>query len=1646
MVEAKNPILQRMLERLFASMVSGPAMNCRPHNSRQRVDLATLARLGGASAGEALLSVIAADGEAKLAARVPAPSKMTAADEDEDDMALSVEDKAAKKAWSEQQSLITKLRVIADDARTYEQDTGVHVLDIGFPLLSLPPGSFGGRAGPSTRRVLAPIAFVPVTLTVKSGTKQTVEIACRGEGVDLVRPNAALLAWLEQQTGQGFDDLFADEAGENAWKEITDLVRRVAERVDVAVPELFTAETLPAELTLASTPRADDDDTAGKGIVTAAVIGLFPTSNQGMLRDTREMVDSGAADGPIDSFVRLGVSFDAAAADEQPEAQPQAIVKRVFADERLISQSDPCQTRAVRMARANRGLVIHGPPGTGKSQTIANIIGDHLADGERVLFVCDKRTALDVVADRLNALGLGGLLAVVHDAQRDQREFYRSVREQLEALSDAPRDSGAAKKLEKIDAELQQLHDDLTQYYRDLMGHGGDSGSFHHLVGQWLSDAGATVDGIDERGLQQISTGDFNAHAGRLKELLTRGEQVGYADNPWTAAAGVTLPAFLETPANVHTAALAACVAAAGDADASLNQDSLPFAPDDDLPAEAERRRTLAGELRAAADAASTWAEDWASANPEKIGERLVALRAAAADMATATPLDAALLVRTNKELNADPGPVDAAALRVYATAFRAKLAAYSAAARAGGGADDAVRHWLAAGDVKAAAARKRLAAAAPIAAAVESSTLDASMLARFEGAPIPPQLLVEWLAALNGYLDIAGKWTAFLHGSAKTAAKPAVAHFGLSLSAASAQQVKQFLTDVQKRADLQAVLRAATGTASDARPDDAELIADYRRHVAVLDALAAPPVSDDASSEVTPDVAGVVNELIASDLAKVSPALQRYGLASTAADAERLADFIDGYRRRLSWCHAVADPGENGATRPPDVAMSDDATLATTNQELTAVLTLLAATEAGTPRGDATRRFMLDESQRDQTAAALDASPEQALRIAAVETSLAKAGLLTDAARRDLSTACRAAKPVGPAVSALAARLDTLENVLRVSDGMKRLPDSLTGPAATLLASRCRAADGFAVVRRNVLAGEIVKRLRENPQLQAVDGQRLQTSFERYRKLSEKKKELVREHVVDSWTAKQKARLLAATGNRLNGTGADLRRRLTLRGEKAMRLRQVIAHGRQSEGGDPLFDLRPVWMASPETVAQLFAREPLFDVIVFDEASQCRLEEALPVLTRGKRLVIAGDPKQLPPTRFFESAVTTSEDVDGDTEQELFEAHQGEVEDLLTAALSLDGMAESYLNVHYRSRNADLIDFSNDHFYGSRLQAIPGHPKHRVKYAPITLYRADGVYEKRRNVVEAERVVQIVHDLLRRADPPSIGIACFNMPQRDLILETLEERAEADGEFARKLADARARQGHGSSEGLFVKNLENVQGDERDHLIISTTYGPTKDGKFRRSFGPLGMSGGGRRLNVLVTRSRQEIHIVTSIPRAAYASLPDVPQGTQPGGAWLLFAYLNFAEKLKDEYETMQRVLADSSAGGPAGVTARPSRSPSQFAKALGQRLAVTAGASSDVHWGNDGFCVDVAVLDAAQADGVSIGVQCDMTRFAGSDDPVEWDVFQNTIHQQQGWTIHRVWTPHFFRDPDGHLAALRTAIEQQNAPKTAAEAKDEA
>src|SRR5439155_11909997 len=358
-----NRIVERMLDRLFAALVNGPSLNARPHSSRQRIDLAQIARLGDRAPEEVLRELLGGKRECRVVARVPQPAKRASKSagggngpnggngESTPATALppfTPEEKAAAEAYAQQQAFLSKIRSIAEDARVYENDTGVHVLQIGFPLLSLPPGSFGAKG--FTRRVLAPIAFISLTLSARAGAGASVQMECHNQGADLVQPNIALLAWLESQAGKPLGELDADEAGEKPWDEIAQIVGRIAAMLGIETPAQFASGAImESSLALSPCPRADDDDAQPRPrILSSAVIGLFPAANQGLIRDTQAMLAGEPVSGPIESFTNLAVSLDAPAPTVEPATGEESVAPvekkmRQFADERFIASADPCQ-------------------------------------------------------------------------------------------------------------------------------------------------------------------------------------------------------------------------------------------------------------------------------------------------------------------------------------------------------------------------------------------------------------------------------------------------------------------------------------------------------------------------------------------------------------------------------------------------------------------------------------------------------------------------------------------------------------------------------------------------------------------------------------------------------------------------------------------------------------------------------------------------------------------------------------------------------------------------------------------------------------------------------------------------------------------------------------------------------------------------------------------------------------------------------------------------------------------------------------------------------------------------------------------------------------------------------------------------------
>lgn len=1440
MAESDNAILGRMLDRLYASLVQGPCLNCRPHSNRQRVDLNALQAFRHLSPNEIIPKLLTGSGKVEVLAKVPPfVSEL-------DDELLSDSDRAAKRAFESQARLLGKLRDIAEDARDYEQETGENALYIGYPLLSIPPGA--DALGESTARVFAPLALIPVELTVKRGATQSIALTAKGAGVDLVVANFPLLAWLEQQTGRDTSELFTDDDGSQPWREINEIAKLLAEGLQVAIPPEFIAER-----PLDSVPRFDQLPKE-PAFINAAVIGLFPLSNQGLLRDMKAMAKGESLSGPVENFLSARIEASSPKDATQPASPPKR--SRRFNEERLVSDADPCQARAVRLAKEASTLVIHGPPGTGKSQTITNIIGDHLARGERVLLVCDKRTALDVVQNRLEHLGLGDLCAVVHDPQRDQRALYMKIRDQLESLDERKSDAGAEVRLKQADEELQRIHLELTGYFSALAEPPSTGQlAFHDLVGEWFSIDRPLDISVDEGYLAQATLADYAAAQSAAREVLERARSADYPRNPWADAGGIELGEFLSRPLAEFRARLTTLGNKAPVLDATWTEGQSPL---------------LGGDLKEQA------------ANRESLAKLLVEIES--------------LELRDAPKLWFDKG-------------------------------SNVLRQTLA-----------DLESLSPSLAVVSSAPLEAE-LRSVVAAKLPTLAEINQAnAVLQQYSEVARKWYGFLCFGKKSAAQQIASPYGLGISPDTSDRLQKFFNGLKARLVTQDLFQlvftpnaVATGLMS-----DAELVSGLNKHCALLATL----------GEVHAKAPSVFIATIADALA--------------------------------------------GSTK-----------------------TLIEKLNASAVRANALAGFLTD-----------------------VERS----GLFSNTWLAEADAGWRAGKSVAPVFTELGAKFDSVETILRLRLAYEKIPSTLRDAVASLIHQSAEPDIGLPVLKKALLAKEISARIRSNPFLQQIDQERMDRCFQRYRELEASKRTLVRDAIVHQWVSRQKSRLLATTGTQLNSDGTALKRRLLTRGERAMKLRQMILAGAQGAQPDPLFDLCPVWMASPGTVAQIFPRQPVFDAIVFDEASQCRLEEALPVLTRGRRVVIAGDPKQLPPTRFFESALVESETEDAESEQDLFEQQQGETEDLLAAALNIE-VQQCYLDVHYRSRNEGLIGFSNKSFYQDRLQPIPGHPSNRARQSPIRLIRAEGVYEKRGNVKEAQIVCDLVAELLARPNPPSIGVACFNLTQRDVILDALEERCERDPQFAQRLEEARNRRGHGSFEGLFVKNLENVQGDERDHMIISTTFGPDPNGKFRRNFGPVGRMGGGRRLNVLVTRAREMIHLITSIPRSEYTVLPQLDSGQTPGGRWLLNAYIHYAETLGRLFVEEEQRRVQAKVNAIPAVRLNGDGSSSQLAVGLANHLVKDHGLSSDVPWGNEGFCVDIAIHHPVRAEDVSIGVLCDMTRFSHAADPVEWDLFRTGVLENQGWRFHRIWSPALYSDPDRHKRAIAQAsqVNTESSPKPA-------
>lgn len=451
--------------------------------------------------------------------------------------------------------------------------------------------------------------------------------------------------------------------------------------------------------------------------------------------------------------------------------------------------------------------------------------------------------------------------------------------------------------------------------------------------------------------------------------------------------------------------------------------------------------------------------------------------------------------------------------------------------------------------------------------------------------------------------------------------------------------------------------------------------------------------------------------------------------------------------------------------------------------------------------------------------------------------------------------------------------------------------------------------------------------------------------------------------------------------------------------------IRQVL-----NECPDTITDIKPCLLMSPLSIAQYLDSktfESYFDYIIFDEASQVRIEDAIGALLRGKHYIIMGDTKQLPPTVFFD--VETNVD-----SQEAEDMHVQDVESILHFCKSV--LPYRMLKCHYRSRHESLIAVSNYEFYNNDLFIYPSPIMHSKDLGLKLVYNPENIYDKgktRQNKGEAKQVVEyaLAH-YGKYGFRKSLGIGTFSVAQKQAILEELELRLKENPELETYFNTT-------GEKSFFVKNIENIQGDERDVMLISIGYGFDNQHKLSNSFGPLNNDGGERRLNVLTTRAKEKCVVFSNFKSADMQVTGRTPKGVQ-----VLKTYLYYAEHGQFPSEYLEDEKFDS-----------------KFEEAVYNYL-IKKGYKVEKRVGCAGYRIDLAVIDPNNSDEYILGIECDGSSYNDKSSARERDRIRQTILEGLGWHFIRIWSTDWYHNRQNAkqnlIQAINNALKEKQEIKT--------
>ena len=504
----------------------------------------------------------------------------------------------------------------------------------------------------------------------------------------------------------------------------------------------------------------------------------------------------------------------------------------------------------------------------------------------------------------------------------------------------------------------------------------------------------------------------------------------------------------------------------------------------------------------------------------------------------------------------------------------------------------------------------------------------------------------------------------------------------------------------------------------------------------------------------------------------------------------------------------------------------------------------------------------------------------------------------------------------------------------------------------------------------------------RTHTNLKNFEGQVQQTARQKFQNLDREMLQLYQGNLAVK-LSQNKAPEGIRSGSRKTWTEQSL-----IRNEINKQSRFVAIRDLFDRAGKSLQSLHPCWMMSPASVAQFLpANSTRFDLIVIDEASQMRPEEALGVMARGKQLVVVGDPKQLPPTSFFRSVdqVDESEDVDSETLQE---------ESILDMAMKTFSVRR--LKWHYRSRHESLIAFSNKHFYDNSLTVFPSpNRKFAINYHHI----ADGLYQSGVNPIEVRRVAEAILEFMKNSPELSLGVVTLNQKQRDLLQDEMSLLVNNHPEIADYIAKWEE-----TLSSFFIKNLENVQGDERDVIFISTVYGRERpELPVAQRFGPINSANGHRRLNVLFTRAKERIEVFSSMTAADIR-----PTEASNRGVHALRNYLEYIQT--QQLETAKLTGREPDSDFEVFVA--------KAIRAKGFEVVAQVGVAN--------YFIDLAIVDPNRAGTYLLGIECDGATYHSSKAARDRDRYRQEVLEKLGWKLYRIWSTDWFRNPDVEIQKL--------------------